>query len=137
MNDSANSTGIDQRWEAFAAVALAIGLQVLLAALSDAHGWKVWTLPWWVWLVLIGPEVALLALLAMHPNPRETVVLGLVMFAVNAFALISLIGSIVTSHEHNGGQLLLKGATVWMTNVTAFGIIFWQLAYRRRDRHQF
>jgi uncharacterized membrane protein len=137
MNDYESSTDIDQRWEAFGALLFVIALQVLLAILSYERNWKLWTLPWWIWLLLIGPELALLAILAIREDPRDTVVLGLVMGAVNAFALTVLIGSIVGSHEHSGGQLLLKGMTVWSTNVTAFGIVFWQFSYRKRSRRQF
>src|SRR5215218_2657098 len=139
MNVSASSTGIDDRWEAFAALLVAICLQVLLTVLSETRGWEVWRLPGWVWLLMIGPELALLAILAVKEEPRETIALALGMGLVNAFALFALIASIVGSHEQSGGQLLLKGITVWTTNVTAFGIVFWQLAHwgRKRERRQF
>jgi uncharacterized membrane protein len=134
-----SSTATDQRWEAFSALLAVIALQLLLALLSETRGWKLWTLPWWIWLLLIGPELALLAVLRLHPEPRDLVSLAAVMGAVNAFALTTLIGSVVGSHEHSGGQLLLKGVTVWATNVCAFGIVFWQLAHygRKRQHRQF
>ena len=140
MSDSKRSTDIDERWEAFGTLVFVICLQVLLAALSEVREWKLWTLPWWVWLALIGPEIALLVLLVVRDEPRDELWLGLVMFAVNAVALTGLIGSVITSHEHSGGQLLLKGVTVWTTNVAAFGVIFWQLGLGarrqgRRKRH--
>ena len=138
MSGSMSSTGTDDRWEAFGALLAAIGLQVLLGVLSETHGWQVWTLPWWFWLLLIGPELMLLAILAFGNQPREAVALALVMGGVNVLALTVLIGSIVGSHEHSGGQLLLKGITVWTTNITAFGIVFWQLGHiRRRQGRQF
>ena len=139
MNVSTSSNGIDDRWEAFAALLVAISLQVLLTVLSETRGWEVWRLPGWVWLLLIGPELALLTILAVKEEPRETIALALGMGLVNAFALFALIASIVGSHEQSGGQLLLKGITVWTTNVTAFGIVFWQLAHwgRKRERRQF
>jgi len=43
----------------------------------------------------------------------------------NAFALLALIGSLVSGHESSGGQLLLKGTTIWGTNVIAFALWFW------------
>src|SRR5262249_34433580 len=88
--------------------------------------------------ILIGPELALLGILMVRDDARETFVLALGMGFVNAFALTVLIGSILTSHEHSGSQLLLKGITVWTTNITAFGIVFWQLGHlRRREVQQF
>jgi uncharacterized membrane protein len=139
MSGSENSIGTEERWEALGALLLAIALQVLLTVLSETRGWEVWRLPGWVWLLMIGPELALLVLLAVKDEPRETVVLALGMGAVNAFALFALIASIIGSQEHSGGQLLLKGITVWTTNVTAFAIVFWQLAHwgRKNERRQF
>jgi uncharacterized membrane protein len=120
--------------EAAAAIAFALALQILVALLSEQRGWEVWTLPWWVWLVLIGPEVALLFLLWLG-DPRGKFVLAVTMGLVNGLALVALIGSVATSHENSAGQLLLKGVTVWFTNVTAFGIAFWELHGRHGKRH--
>jgi uncharacterized membrane protein len=132
MSDSESSTGTEaEEWEAAAALLLVIGLQVLVATLSAERGWKLWTLPWWIWLILIGPEIALLVFLRMGDDPHDALLLALVMGAVNVLALTMLIGSVASSHEHSGGQLLLKGLTVWATNVTAFGLAFWELEYRR------
>jgi hypothetical protein len=132
MSDSKSSTLTDpaDAWEAAGTLLFVIGLQVLVAILSEQRGWKLWTLPWWVWLVMIGPELALLTLLPVN-HPYEGLLLALVMGAVNVLAVTALIGSVVSSHEHSGGQLLLKGVTVWATNVTAFGLAFWELGHRR------
>ncbi|MBA3718599.1 MAG: DUF1345 domain-containing protein [Actinobacteria bacterium] len=116
-----------QEWEAACALVFVVALQVLLAILSKQRHWELWTLPWWIWLVLIGPELALLAFLWTSDDPRGEFTLSLVMGTVNALALTALIGSVVGSYEHSGGQLLLKGVTVWATNVTAFGLAFWEL----------
>ena len=43
----------------------------------------------------------------------------------NGVALVALIGSLISGHENSGGQLLLKGTTIWGTNVIAFGLWFW------------
>jgi uncharacterized membrane protein len=138
MSDSESSTGTEaQEWEAGAALLFVILLQLLVAILSEERGWKLWTLPWWVWLILIGPEVALLVFLKMGDDPHGGLLLALVMGAVNVLALTVLIGSVASSHEHSGGQLLLKGVTVWATNVTAFGLAFWELEYRRDREFRF
>ncbi len=136
MSDSKRSTGTDQRWEAFGTLLFTIALQLLVAILSELRGWHLWTLPWWIWLILIVPEAILLVIIGMQDDPRDALALAGVMGIVNAFALTVLIGSVVGSYEHSGGQLLLKGVTVWMTNVTAFGILFWQLAHRGRKRER-
>jgi uncharacterized membrane protein len=127
MRDFRNWTDTEiEEAEAAGALLFVIGLQVLLAVLSEQRGWKLWTLPWWIWLILVGPELVLLVLLWLA-HPRGKFALSVVMGGVNLLAVIALIGSIIESHEHNGGQLLLKGLTVWATNVTAFGILFWEI----------
>jgi uncharacterized membrane protein len=128
---------VESRREAAPALGLVVALQVLLALLSRHHGWEVWTLPWWVWLVPVVPEVALfLALAWSRPRRRleqlghrRTAALALVgaVSAANVGGLVALLGSIMTGHETNGAALLLKGVTIWTTNVVAFGLWFWEL----------
>jgi uncharacterized membrane protein len=138
MTGSERSTGTEtEAWEAACVLLLVAGLQVLLAILSEQRGWELWVFPWWVWLILVGPEVALLVFLWLRDDPHELFLLALVMSGINALALTALIGSIVSAREHSGGQLLLKAATIWATNVTAFGLVFWELAHRRRQTRQF
>ena len=49
-----------------------------------------------------------------------------VIAAADAFALVALIASLSSGHEKSGGELLLKGATIWGTNMIAFGLLFWE-----------
>ena len=125
----------ESRWEAAPAVAVVIGLQILLALVSRTEAWKLWVFSWWVWLVPVAPEAALLLPLAWHrPRRRleqlglrrETalVLLGIVSLA-NAFLVVAVIGSLVRGEEKSGAQLLLKAVTVWGTNVVAFGLWYW------------
>jgi hypothetical protein len=126
---------IESRWEAAPAVALVIALQLVLALVSRARQWKLWDFPWWVWLISVGPELALLIPLAWH-RPRRRLeqmgyrrtaalaLLGVVSLA-NAFLLLALIASLVRGDERSGAQLLLKAVTVWSTNVIAFGLWYW------------
>jgi hypothetical protein len=126
---------IESRWEAAPAVATIIGLQVLLAVVSRAEHWTLWSLPWWVWLISVGPELALLIPLAWdRPRHRleqlglrRTVALALlgVVTVTNLFLLLALIGSLVKGKETSGAQLLFKAVTVWGTNVIAFGLLYW------------
>jgi hypothetical protein len=128
---------LESRWEAAPAVLAVIGLQLLLALLSERFGWKLWKLPWWIWLPAIVPESALLAPLAFdrprhqleQRGARRMAAISLLAFVstANALALVALIGSLLSGQEDDGTQLLLKGATIWSINVIVFGLWFWAL----------
>ena len=127
----------ESQWEAAPAVAIVIGLQLLLAVVSKTQSWKVWVFSWWVWLIPIGPEALLLVPLAWH-RPRRRLeqlglrreaalaLLGLVSLA-NSLLLVAVIASLVRGDEKSGAQLLLKAVIVWGTNVITFGLWFWEL----------
>jgi hypothetical protein len=126
---------IESRWEAAPAIALVLGMQLLLGLVSRGQHWRLWLFAWWVWLTPIAPEVALLAPLAWHRprrrleqlGRRRTVAIALlaVVSLANAFLLLAVIASLVRGEERSGAQLLLKAITVWTTNVIAFGLWFW------------
>jgi hypothetical protein len=125
----------ESRWEAAPAVVVVIGLQLALALVSRALDWKLWGLPWWVWILAVGPEAVLLLALVWDPVLQALERIGhrrnaaLILFAIisfeNAVALVALLGSLIAGHENSGGQLLLKGMTIWGTNVIAYGLWFW------------
>ncbi|MDQ3874127.1 MAG: hypothetical protein M3322_01055 [Actinomycetota bacterium] len=129
------SEEIESRWEAAPAVAAVIALQLVLAFVSRGERWELWTLPWWVWLVPVGPELVLFASLAWH-RPRRRLeqmgrrrevtlsLLGLVSVA-NALLLVTLVGSLLGGTQRGGAQLLLEATPIWSTNVIAFGLWFW------------
>ena len=118
---------VESRYEATFAVGLVIVLQVTLALVSLAGGWKLIGLPGWVWLIPVVPEAALLLALAWSAprhrleqlGHRRTVALALVavITTANVLALVALIASLLSAEEKSGGELLLKGATIWGTNV--------------------
>jgi hypothetical protein len=126
---------VESRWEATPAVAVLIVLQVLLALTARRHGWEIWHYSWWLWLMPVVPEAALLVTLGWS-RPRHALeqmgirrmvaiaLLGL-LSAANAFILLSLVASLVNGGVKSGGQLLFEAATVWATNVIAFGLWFW------------
>ena len=126
---------VESRWEAAPAVALVIVLQVVLALVSQHQGWKLWGLPWWIWLVAIVPELVLFGALAWsRPHHalvqrglrrRVALTLFMVISVTNGLALVALIGSLLNGHERSGAQLLLKAVTIWGTNVIIFGLWFW------------
>ena len=136
-DDPLHGEEIESRWEAAPAVAAVIGLQVLLAVVSRARGWKLSGLPWWVWLISVVPEVALLVSLAWQRprrrleqmGHRRTAALALigVVSLTNALLLIALVSSLIHGDEKSGGELLFKAVTVWATNVIAFGLWYWAL----------
>ena len=140
----------ESRWEAAPAVLVVIVLQLTLALVSRELDWKLWHLPWWVWMLAVVPETILLVALAWPPALRTLervghrrnaalILLGIISLA-NAVALVALLGSLINGQETSGGQLLLKGMTIWGTNVIAFGLWFWGFdrggPVRRTERDQ-
>jgi uncharacterized membrane protein len=127
---------VESRFEATFAVGLVIALQVTLAVVSLDRGWKLIGLHGWVWLIAAVPEAALLLALAWSAprhrleqmGRRRTVALTLdsVITVANVAALVALIASLLSAQEKSGGELLLKGATIWGTNVITFGLLFWE-----------
>ncbi|MBV8480192.1 MAG: hypothetical protein JOY72_07790 [Actinobacteria bacterium] len=135
--DLTREEAFESRWEAAPAVVSVILLQALLAFVSLSQHWKLAGLPWWVWLVSVGPELLLLGPLAFD-RPRHQLeqagmrrLVGLTLLGFvnlsNLFVLVALLVSLVHGDEKSGGQLLLKGAVVWGTNVIAFGLVFWAI----------
>ena len=128
---------VESSWEAAPAIAVVIGFQLLLAIVSRSQGWKLWDLPWWIWLIPIVPELVLLVPLAWrrprrrleqlgHRRTVALALLGLISLA-NALLLVAVIASLVRGDEKSGAQLLLKAFTVWGSNVITFGLWFWEV----------
>jgi hypothetical protein len=125
----------ESRWEAAPAVAFVIALQILLAVVSKAKSWQLWDFSWWVWLIPVVPEVALLVPLAWERPRHRLEQMGLrrttaiallaVISIANGVLLLAVIASLVRGDEKSGAQLLLKALTVWGTNVIAFGLWYW------------
>jgi hypothetical protein len=134
-SDGLHEEEIESRWEAAPAIAMVIGFQLLLAIVSQTQDWKLWELPWWVWLIPVALELALLILLSWQRPRRRLEQLGLRRTAVllllglvslaNGVLTLAVLASLVHGDEKSGGQLLLKAITVWSTNVIAFGLWYW------------
>jgi hypothetical protein len=130
-------------------VVVVIGLQVTLALVSRELGWKLWQLPWWVWILAVGPELILLVALVWDPvlqaldrighRRNAALILLFTISLANAVALVALLGSLISGEEQSGGQLLFKGMTIWATNVIAYGLWYWGFdrggPARRRKPH--
>jgi hypothetical protein len=133
--DGLGEEQVESRWEAAPAVVLVIVLQVALGLASRAKDWSIWDLPWWVWLLAVGPETLLVVLLAWSRPRRRLEQLGLrrtaslallgLISVANALLLVALLGSIVEGRETSGAELLVKAAAIWTTNVVAFGLWYW------------
>jgi hypothetical protein len=119
----------EARLEAALFALAACGLLALLAFTSMAAGWTLIGASWWVWLVLCTPELLLVSAFALGAPQRVDRPLLFLVVAGNLCGLGLLLASLLTekSDELSGGQLLLSGAVVWLTNVIVFGLIYWSL----------
>ncbi len=135
MADAIHEEEVESRWEAAPAVVVVIAFQLLLAVVSHSQDWKLWGLPWWVWLIPIVPEILLLIALSWERprrrleqmGKRRTVALALLALIslANSLLLLAVLASLIRGDEKSGAQLLLKAMTVWGTNVITFGLWFW------------
>ncbi len=114
-----------------------IALQLAVTVISRAWDWSLWVFPWWVLLVVILPETALLISLVLDQSGRRlrlfghrtavAVALFVVISLANALLLVALVSSLLSGEEQSGGQLLVKGLIVWTTNAITFGLWFWSI----------
>ena len=119
----------EARIEASVFALAACALLVLLGAVSLMDDWQLVGISGWIWLVLALPEVLLVAVLAVDAPRMVDVAVILVVVLANLCGLALLIASLVTekSSALSGGQLLMSGAFVWLTNVIVFGLLYWSL----------
>jgi hypothetical protein len=137
IGDELQEEEFESSGEAAPAIAFVIASQLLLAIVSRTQHWTLWDLPWWSWLIPVGPELVLLVPLAWrrprrrleqtgHRRTVAVALLGLISVA-NALLLVAVLASLLRGGEKSGAQLLLKALTVWSTNVITFGLWFWEL----------
>lgn len=138
-------TAGEHRWPAALATVLAIGLQLLLPSEMTLQN------PY----VLPALEfVLLLVLFASDPYRMNSEtwwlrVLGLLLSALvglaNLVAVVLLVDALVHGRETNAAVLLSAGGAVWLINVLAFALFYWELdrggpaarAAARKDRPDF
>ena len=130
----------EQRIEASIFALVGSGLLVFLGLLSMTDGWELVGVQGWVWFILAAPEVLLVGALAIDASRALDVAVMAVVVGGNLFGLGLLITSLVsdTTNELSGGQLLLSGSILWLTNVIVFGLLYWSLdagGPRARNRH--
>ena len=137
LNARARQALREGRTEAVLILAVYTALLGGLAAVDKAKGWDIIDLPWWVWLLLAGPALLLMALLLTVPlaelSPARVrnagvALLGLLV-ASDAVAVGVLLAALASSSAGSlsAGDLLAHGMVVWLTNIITFGLLFWQL----------
>jgi hypothetical protein len=123
----ARPTPGEHRWPAALAVAATIGLQLIMPAevVPEAR------------YILPALELgALVALMLVNPFrvDRESAVLrvaglvltGLVALA-NLWSVVLLVADLLTGRPASPAELLGAGGGIWLTNVLAFSLVYWEL----------
>jgi uncharacterized membrane protein len=111
---------------------------VLLGLLSFHANWDLLGRQiWWVWLIVAAPYILLWATLLfglgkiLRSERRRELVIAILalVWAATLAGVVVLVSSLVAhSGSHiSGRQLLVSGATVWLTDAVAFGLAFWEL----------
>ncbi|MEO8261955.1 MAG: DUF1345 domain-containing protein [Pseudolysinimonas sp.] len=130
----------EHRWPALVAIVVAVVIYVLLPAHAAL-------LPRWIVpIVLVGMLIPLLVLNPHHLR-RETswsrglsIGLAVVLAAANQVEVVSIIAQLVNGSTE-APTVLLSALQVWLTDVVAFALIYWELdrggpfARRMSDRN--
>jgi len=119
----------EARIEASVFALAACVLLVLLGVVSMTASWELAGVSGWIWFVFAVPEILLVGALALDAPPAVDVTMILVVVLANLGGLGLLIASLLTetSRDLSGGQLLMSGAVLWLTNVIVFGLLYWSL----------
>ena len=119
----------EARIEASVFALAACVLLVLLGVVSMTASWELAGVSGWIWFVFAVPELLLVGALALDAPPTVDVTMILVVVLANLGGLGLLIASLLTetSRDLSGGQLLMSGAVLWLTNVIVFGLLYWSL----------
>ncbi len=117
----------EARYAALAAVLVAIALYALLP--SPLFFGPRFVVPGLELLLLVPLLIGNPRRMTRQTAPLRWVSLGLVALIAltNVVALVLLIDQLVSGGTKQGGQLLLGAAQVWLTNIIAFGLLFWEL----------
>jgi hypothetical protein len=136
MSTSEALVRAQERREAAPASAAVLVVLVTLAFVSTSQSWDLLGLPSWIWLVPGVPALLLTIdlLLALRGkglvrSRRAALVLLGLLVAGNFVALGILVAALVTTNtsDLSGGELLLTGFAIYMSDVVVFGLIFWEI----------
>ncbi|MET1155087.1 hypothetical protein [Arthrobacter sp.] len=120
-------TAAEHRWPAVIGLLIALGLY---AALPSAF------LPGLRYTVVAIGLAMLIPLLVLNPRRLEketrwsknlAVAQALLLVVANTVALVQLIILLTTSGDLDGRTILLASLQIWVTNIIAFGLLFWEL----------
>ncbi len=115
------------RLPAVLAVLVAIALQSLLPSrlvLGPRLAVPALELALLIPLVLVNP----IRMTRQAPWSRAIALgLSLLIVVANAVVLVSLVQALVDGKAKDGTELLLAALQVWLTNVIAYGLVFWEL----------
>lgn len=136
--DALHEAEREARAEAAPFAIIAAGALALLALVSQREDWRLsYEIGWWVWLLAAAPYVVLSVMLAtglgrVRDRARRRRIAVAVLGVIVALGLLEtalLVASLVAPSTLgiSGPQLLQTGATIWLANVIAFGLAFWEL----------
>ena len=106
-------------------------------------------LPLWLRLTVVGTGLVLLIpVIVLNPHRLRhqtkwsrylSVGQSLALMAINQYAMVHLVIQLVTAQNTDGPSLLLAAVQVWVTNVIAFALIYWEMdrggpVARRHDK---
>jgi nitrate reductase NapE component len=128
----------EARDEAAPFAVLATVALVVLSMVSLRANWQlVGGAGWWVWLIAAAPYAALALMLLAgldrgwdRERRRAVVKLLLVVVVVCSVLETGLLAASLLSSSKlgiSGPQLLQSASTLWLSNVIAFGLAFWEL----------
>lgn len=117
----------EQRWAALTAVAVSIGLQLALAGPYVLHPrFVIPSVEAAMGLVLLTGEIPEVRRREVRLRPLS-LALASVLAAANAISNVLLIREILTQPNLGPTNVLRAGAVVWLTNIVAFALWYWQL----------
>ena len=117
----------EHRWPALVAIAIAVAAYALVPSQIDV-------IPRWIVPALTGLLLVPLLILNPHHFVRETawsrwggIVLALGLALGNQVQVVLVIGHLVQGSTHDAPAVLLTALQVWLTDVIAFALIYWEL----------
>ncbi len=136
QSTSEHEARYEARREAAPVAICSSAVLTVLALVSWRAGWDVVGFPWWTWLILAIPGLVLSVDLWIGPGgvgiASRTrwagVLLGLIVLG-NVAGVALLISALVStrSSDISGGQLLMTAVVIWIANVIAFGVWYWEV----------
>jgi hypothetical protein len=88
------------------------------------------------WLIPVLEALLLVALTFVNPNRMTTetrvsrvagIILVSIIIITNTISLIHVLDLLIAAHPQDGRDLLLAAGQVWVTNMIAFALVFWEL----------